>query len=120
MRVCAVIPSYNHWQAMPAIVERLKTLGLAVFVIDDGSAAPAQAALSALGAPECGVQVSRLDVNRGKGGAVLAGFALARAAGFSHCLQVDADGQHDIAAVPDMLALARQHPDAIIVGHAGL
>ena len=118
MRVCAVIPSYNHWQAVPAIVERLKALGLAVFVIDDGSAAPAQAALSALGAPECGVQVSRLDVNRGKGGAVLAGFALARAAGFSHCLQVDADGQHDIAAVPDMLALARKHPDAIIVGHA--
>ena len=118
MRACAVIPSYNHWQAVPAIVERLKALGLAVFVIDDGSAAPAQAALSALGAPECGVQVSRLDVNRGKGGAVLAGFALARAAGFSHCLQVDADGQHDIAAVPDMLALARKHPDAIVVGHA--
>jgi predicted LPLAT superfamily acyltransferase len=116
--VCAVIPSYNHWQAIPAIVERLRTLGLAVFVIDDGSAAPAQAALAALNAPQRGVQVSRLDVNRGKGGAVLKGFALARAAGFSHCLQVDADGQHDIAAVPDMLALAKEHPAAIITGTA--
>ena len=118
IRVCAVIPSYNHWQAMPAIVERLRTLGLAVFVIDDGSAAPAQAALAALNAPQGGVQVRRLEVNRGKGGAVLEGFALARAAGFSHCVQVDADGQHDMAAVTDMLALARQHPDAIIVGQA--
>jgi YbgC/YbaW family acyl-CoA thioester hydrolase len=118
IRVCAVIPSYNHWQAMPAIVERLRTLGLAVFVIDDGSAAPAQAALAALNAPQGGVQVRRLEVNRGKGGAVLEGFALARAAGFSHCVQVDADGQHDMAAVTDMLALARQHPDAIIAGQA--
>ena len=118
IRVCAVIPSYNHWQAMPAIVERLRTLGLAVFVIDDGSAAPAQAALAALNAPQGGVQVRRLEVNRGKGGAVLEGFALARAAGYSHCVQVDADGQHDMAAVTDMLALARQHPDAIIVGQA--
>jgi predicted LPLAT superfamily acyltransferase len=118
MRVCAVIPSYNHCQAMPAIVERLQALGLAVFIVDDGSAAPAQAALAAMHTPACGVQVRRLAVNRGKGGAVLEGFALARAAGFSHCLQVDADGQHDIAAVPDMLALATIHPAAVIVGQA--
>ena len=118
IRVCAVIPSYNHWQAMPAIVEQLRTLGLAIFIVDDGSAAPAQAALAALSAPERGIHVSRLDVNRGKGGAVLEGFALARDAGFSHCLQIDADGQHDIAAVTNMLALAKKHPDAIIVGQA--
>ncbi len=118
LRACAVIPSYNHWQAMPAIIERLRALGLVVFVIDDCSAAPAQTALAALAAPGCGVHVTRLDANRGKGGAVLAGFALARAAGFSHCLQVDADGQHDLAAAADMLALARQRPDAMVVGYA--
>ena len=42
IRACAVIPSHNHWQAMPAIVERLRALGLAVFVIDDGSEPPAR------------------------------------------------------------------------------
>ena len=34
-RACAVIPSYNHWQAMPAIIERLRALGLVIFVVDD-------------------------------------------------------------------------------------
>ena len=51
IRACAVIPSHNHWQAMPAIVERLRALGLAVFVIDDGSEPPARMALAALDAP---------------------------------------------------------------------
>ena len=118
IRACAVIPSHNHWQAMPAIVERLRALGLAVFVIDDGSEPPARMALAALDAPGQGVRVTRLDVNRGKGAAVLAGFGLARAAGFSHCLQVDADGQHDMTAVADMLALAQNRPEAVVAGWA--
>jgi predicted LPLAT superfamily acyltransferase len=118
IRACAVIPSHNHWQAMPAIIERLRALGLAVFVIDDGSEPPARMALAALDAPGQGVRVTRLDVNRGKGAAVLAGFGLARAAGFSHCLQVDADGQHDMTAVADMLALAQNRPDTVVAGWA--
>src|SRR5882757_572859 len=113
-RPCAVIPSFNHWQVVPAIIERLREMELTVFVVDDGSAATAAAALAALHAPEQDVHVTRLAANRGKGAAVVAGFALARAAGFSHCLQVDADGQHDMAAVADMLALARTRPDAIV------
>lgn len=117
-RACVVIPSYNHWRAMPAIVDRLSMLGLAVFVVDDGSTGTAQTALATLHAPERSVRVTRLDHNRGKGAAVLAGFALARDAGFSHCVQVDADGQHDLAAIADMLVLARKHPDAIVTGQA--
>lgn len=118
IRACAVIPSHNHWQAMPAIIERLRALGLAVFVIDDGSEPPARMALAALDAPEQGVRVTRLDTNRGKGAAVLAAFGLARAAGFSHCVQVDADGQHDMTAVADMLALAQNRPEAVVAGWA--
>jgi predicted LPLAT superfamily acyltransferase len=118
IRACAVIPSYNHWQAMPAIIERLTALGLAVFIVDDGSAPPAQAALAALNAPQRDVHVIRLDANRGKGAAILAGFALAHAAGFSHCIQVDADGQHDLAVFADMLGLAGNRPDAIITAQA--
>ncbi len=117
-RPCAVIPSYNHWQVLPSIIERLRALGLAIFVVDDGSAATAEGKLAAMAAPAQDVTVHRRPVNGGKGAAVLTGFSLARAAGFSHCVQVDADGQHDLAAVPDMLALARQRPDMIVVGKA--
>ena len=35
-----------------------------------------------------------LDVNRGKGAAVLHGIEAAQALGFTHVLTMDADGQH--------------------------
>lgn len=117
-RPCAVIPTYNHWQVLPSIIARLRSMGLVVYIVDDGSSALAQAELAAMAAPAEGVTVHRRPINGGKGAAVLTGFALARKAGFSHCVQVDADGQHDLAAVLDMLALAKRRPDAIIVGQA--
>jgi predicted LPLAT superfamily acyltransferase len=46
------------------------------------------------------------------------GFELAGAAGFTHALQIDADGQHDIERVEDFLALSRDNPDSLISGEA--
>lgn len=113
---CAIIPSRNHHEAVPDIVAALRGHGLAVFIIDDASDEPARSALAALAAPERGVHVHRLPANQGKGGAVIAGFELAAAAGYRHALQIDADGQHDRAALPQLLAAGRAHPDAIILG----
>ena len=36
--------------------------------------------------------------------------------GFTHAVQVDADGQHAIEDIPKLLALAERHPDALISG----
>ena len=36
--------------------------------------------------------------------------------GFSHAVQVDADGQHDLEDIPRFLDLAHKHPDALILG----
>src|SRR5690348_15484945 len=117
MRACAIIPSYNHCGAVPDIVERLRALGLAVLIVDDGSAEPTRTALAELHAPESGVRVTRLASNGGKGHAVLTGFRQALTEGYTHLVQVDADGQHDLAALPDMLAGAAQQPDAVVAGY---
>ncbi len=116
MTLCAIIPSHNHWTALPAVLDILRRAGLFVFLIDDGSAEPARSALQALHDPEGGVRVTRLEPNQGKGAAVLEGFRQARAAGFSHALQVDADGQHDLTVLPALLDLARARPEALITG----
>jgi predicted LPLAT superfamily acyltransferase len=116
MRVCAVVPSRNHFRALPHVVQGLRAAGLRVFIVDDGSDAPARAAIARLHRPDDGVTVFRIEVNQGKGGAVLQGFELAAAEGFTHALQIDADGQHDLGAVAPMLAAARATPDALIVG----
>ena len=120
VRVCAIVPSHNHDDVVGNVVAGLCRHGLPVFVIDDGSDAAVAATLAALHDPARGIRVTRFPINRGKGRAVCEGFRLARDAGFTHALQVDADGQHDLAAVSRMLELAQRHPDALVSGHAVL
>lgn len=117
-RPCVVIPSHDHWKALPAILARLREMALPVFIVDDGSGMPARDALAALADPQAPVEVHRLDINRGKGAAVVEGFTHAVAEGFTHCLQLDADGQHDLSAVPAMLELGRRNPASVIAGQA--
>ena len=54
--------------------------------------------------------------NQGKGGAVMTGLAKAQEAGFSHALQIDADGQHDIDGIKKLVAQAEIFPDCLICG----
>lgn len=114
LRVCAIIPSHDHSQALPEIIASLRSQRLPVFVIDDGSAPVHAMALAALASQSDEVRVVRLDPNQGKGGAVLHGFQLAMAAGFTHALQIDADGQHDLATIGQLLTLTRAHPEALV------
>jgi glycosyltransferase involved in cell wall biosynthesis len=116
VKFCAIVPSHNHWTVIGTVVSRLRAQGLPVLIVDDGSAEPARTALAALHAPEAGITVHRLAVNRGKGAAVLEAFRLAWTAGFTHAVQVDADGQHDMDALPALLALAKRHPKALVTG----
>ena len=116
LRCCAIIPSRNHTAVIGEIVRELRGHGLHVFIVDDGSDEAHQTVLAALHAPVAGVTVDRLPVNRGKGVAVMKGVELATAAGFTHALQIDADGQHDLAQAPALLALGEAHPEALIAG----
>ncbi len=115
-RCAALIPSRNHARALPTVVEAVIAQGLPVFIIDDGSDSPTAEAIAALHAPERGIVVHRLPENQGKGAAVCVGFRLAQAAGFTHALQIDADGQHDREALPRLLALAKRYPEAVVSG----
>jgi predicted LPLAT superfamily acyltransferase len=116
LKLCAIVPSHNHHQAIGRIVEQLQAAGLAVFVIDDGSGEPTRNVIAALHDEARQIRVARLDSNRGKGAAVIHGFKQALQAGFTHALQVDADGQHDLHALPRLLAACRRHPEAVICG----
>jgi len=116
MRTCAIIPTYNHHEALRPIVMRLRGEGLPIFIVDDGSAEPAATAIASFHDAAAKVLVHRLERNGGKGAALRAGFRLALAAGFTHALQIDADGQHGLEAVPHLLGLSREDPRALILG----
>ncbi|HEY2904142.1 MAG TPA: glycosyltransferase family 2 protein, partial [Polyangia bacterium] len=75
-----------------------------------------RAAVDAL-AKSGAARVARRPHNGGKGAAVKTGFQAARDAGFTHALQIDADGQHDPADIPTLLRLAAERPEAAVLGH---
>jgi predicted LPLAT superfamily acyltransferase len=113
---CAVIPVFNHHACLEQIVAALHAEGLACILVDDGSDAVTKRALAAIGAHDPRVECLSLRENRGKGAAVMAGIARAEERGFTHVLQIDADGQHDLSGVPAMLELAHKQPRHLISG----
>lgn len=116
MNLCLLIPCYNHAGPLAAVLARLAEFKLPCLLVDDGSEPVAAAALDALAAQHPWVSLLRHPHNQGKGGAVMTGLRRAHELGFSHALQVDADGQHDLADLPALLAEARQHPAALVSG----
>ncbi len=115
-RACAIVPTLNHVAALHGILTRLCEAGLPVIVIDDGSDPSIGESIRALCATHSDVECQRHSFNGGKGFAVMCGIARARERGFSHAVQIDADGQHDLSDLPKLLAMARLNPTAIISG----
>jgi glycosyltransferase involved in cell wall biosynthesis len=111
-RPCVIVPFYNHHRFIAATLAKLAPYSMDVLLIDDGSDEPYRAE------PDCPVRlhVVRLPKNLGKGAAVMAGFQEAFRQGYSHALQIDADGQHDISDVPLFLEESRFLPNAVVSG----
>jgi len=84
-----VIPVYNHGYAVAAVIEKALQLKLPVFVVDDGSTDSIQENIASLS----GIHLLRHDKNRGKGAALLTGFAEASKIA-DWAISIDADGQH--------------------------
>ncbi|MDO8288822.1 MAG: glycosyltransferase [Parvibaculum sp.] len=115
-RVCALLPTYKHITVLEHLVVRLRGMGLDVIVVDDGNGSDIANEIAAICSRHEGVFLHRRDVNGGKGAAVLDGLRLAASRGFTHALQMDADGQHDITCVPSLVECAKETPDALVTG----
>jgi glycosyltransferase involved in cell wall biosynthesis len=112
--ICAIVPTYDNPHTIRTVVEQVRT-HLPVLVVDDGSGPEGRAAAAAL-AREGLARVVQRERNGGKGAAVQDGFREAQALGYTHALQIDADGQHDVRDLPRFLAAARAQPDALVLG----
>ncbi|WP_305842713.1 glycosyltransferase family 2 protein [Photobacterium leiognathi] len=112
---CFLIPCYNHGATVPAVIDALIPYGFPIIIVDDGSELATRKILSEQ-AKRPNITIVTLPNNQGKGGAVIAGIKQADRLGFSHALQIDADGQHDLAALPKLLEESQAHPEALISG----
>ena len=117
MKTCVIIPVYNHQEAIGQVVGRLKPFGLPCYLVNDGSSMRCSAELRRIAQQEKDwITLYERDRNGGKGAAVMDGLQLAIAGGFSHAIQIDADGQHRLADISRFLTASEQHPDKLILG----
>ena len=115
IRACAVVPYFEHPQTLEGSVDVLRRHGLKCWIVDDGSGPAARGVAQRIAARDPGVTLLLHTINRGKGAAVLTGCRAAAAGGFTHALQIDADGQHDLGDIPLLLAHATRCPEALIL-----
>jgi len=111
-----LIPSYNPGPRVCATVRAALSSWNPVWVVIDGSTDDSPARLAALAAEESGLSVIGLDKNRGKGAAVLAGLRQAAAAGYTHVLTMDSDGQHPTQLIEEFMRISQAHPAAMVLG----
>ena len=113
-----VVPVYNHAKPVSRLMEKIRGFAVPCVLVNDGSETDCGISLDTLQEKYPGhVRVLHLPENQGKGGAVMAGFRHAAEQGFTHVLQIDADGEHNPADIPGFLEEARQFPDAVICGY---
>jgi glycosyltransferase involved in cell wall biosynthesis len=104
-----LVPAYQARETVGRVVEGARDAVPRVLVVDDGSTDK-----TAEEAERAGAEVLRLPANAGKGSALRAGLARLLAGPSTHVAFLDADGQHDPADLPALLAAARAGEDFVI------
>ncbi|MCP4391818.1 MAG: glycosyltransferase family 2 protein, partial [Gammaproteobacteria bacterium] len=117
-RPAVLIPVYDHEEAIGQTLNQVLQHDCPVMLVDDGSGAACRDRLLALSkAHPQRVSLLRLKVNSGKGAAVKAGLRALMAQGYSHAIQLDADGQHEISDLPRFLAASKTCPERLVSGY---
>jgi glycosyltransferase involved in cell wall biosynthesis len=98
----ALVPAFEAEATVVAVVRGIRAHVPRVLVVDDGSSDRTAEVARAEGA-----EILRRDGNGGKGAAVRAGLERILASDATHVAFLDADGQHDPADLPALLAAAR-------------
>ena len=115
-KAAVVIPCFNHARPLEGVLRALRPLGLPIFLVDDGSRKEEADLIDVTLKEFPEVTLVRRKVNGGKGAAVIDGALAAEASGFTHILQIDSDGQHDITDAAKLLSLSKENPSALISG----
>jgi glycosyltransferase involved in cell wall biosynthesis len=111
-----LIPTYNTGPRLISTVEDALKHWSPIWVVVDGSTDGSAEPVQALAARDARVRVIVRERNGGKGAAVATGTAAALAAGFTHVLTMDADGQHPAGHIAGFMAASQANPRALVLG----
>jgi glycosyltransferase involved in cell wall biosynthesis len=116
MKPVIIVPCFNHADAFAPVAEKLTKFKTPVIVVDDGSTTKQSIKIKSVCKKHNFIYVKNKK-NGGKGAAMIHGFQYAFENGFTHALQIDADGQHDVRDVLLFLKISSRHPDDLIIGN---
>ncbi len=111
-----LIPSYDTGAKIFETVRDARAAWAPVWVVIDGSSDGTAEGLQRLAASDPDLRVLVLPSNQGKGAALLHGMRAAQAAGFTHALSMDADGQHPADRITAFMVASQARPDALVLG----
>ena len=111
-----LIPSYNTGAQVYETVKAARAQWSPVWVVVDGSTDGTAGGLQQMAAADAALRVWVLPQNQGKGAAVLHGLHEAAAAGFTHVLTMDADGQHPAGLIPAFMQTSLARPETMVLG----
>ena len=103
-----VIAAFNEAPVIRGVVAEIAARGYSVIVVDDGSRDD-----TAASARVPGVVVLRHAVNLGQGAALQTGIEYAVRRGAHQVVTFDADGQHSVEDIPELIAALATHDIAL-------
>lgn len=111
-----IIPTYNEIESLSSLVGRVRqTVPAAdVLIVDDSSPDGTGELADQLADSDKSVQVIHRKIKDGLGRAYLEGFQHGAQKGYRFIVEIDADGSHDPASLPAMLALAQGGADLVL------
>ena len=118
MRTLVIVPTYNEAESIRPIIERIRRAvpDADVLVVDDGSPDGTGGIADELAASDDRVAVLHRPEKAGLGAAYLQGFARAFDGGYEAVVEIDADGSHDPAELPAMLAMLVSGTADLVIG----
>jgi len=117
MTTCVIVPVYNHEAAIEQVIEKLKPFKLPCILVNDGSSEACTTLLQKIAKQQSEwISLIERPINGGKGAAVIDGFIAAIEQGFSHAIQIDADGQHQFNDISVFIKASKEFPDRLIAG----
>lgn len=112
-RILLIIPAYNEAQSIDYVIQNIirNYPQYDYVIVNDGSTDNTYDICK-----QRGYNVLNLSVNLGIGGAVQAGYLYAKRNHYDIAVQIDGDGQHDVAYVKDVIEPILQGRADVVVG----
>lgn len=113
MKCLIIIPAYNEAGNIEKVITNIvqNYPQYDYVIINDGSTDKTEEVCA-----NAGYQVLNLPINMGIGGAVQTGYRYAKKNNYDAAVQIDGDGQHDVAFLEDMLKQLETGEADVVIG----